>query len=87
MLTINKNEFMFEQKYRPGTIEECILPARDKEIFQALIKKGQIPHLILQSNSPGTGKTTVAKAYVMTLMLRCCLSTVLIVKSTLSVTN
>lgn len=62
MLTINKNEFMFEQRYRPGTIEECILPARDKEVFLALIKKGQIPHLILQSNSPGTGKTTVAKA-------------------------
>ncbi|HFG0931899.1 clamp loader of DNA polymerase [Klebsiella phage Marfa] len=62
MLTVNKNEFMFEQRYRPSTIEECILPARDKEIFQALVKKGQIPHLILQSNSPGTGKTTVAKA-------------------------
>lgn len=62
MLTINKNEFMWEQKYRPGTIEECVLPKLDKEVFQALIKKGQIPHLILQSNSPGTGKTTVAKA-------------------------
>lgn len=62
MLTVNESEFMFEQRYRPSTIDECILPAHDKEIFKALVKKGQIPHLILQSNSPGTGKTTVAKA-------------------------
>lgn len=62
MLTVNESEFMFEQRYRPASIDECILPAHDKEIFKALVKKGQIPHLILQSNSPGTGKTTVAKA-------------------------
>ncbi len=62
MLTVNESEFMLEQRYRPSTIDECILPAHDKEIFKALVAKGQIPHLILQSNSPGTGKTTVAKA-------------------------
>lgn len=61
-LSVNESEFMFEQRYRPKTLDECILPAQDKEIFKALVKKGQIPHLILQSNSPGTGKTTVAKA-------------------------
>lgn len=61
-LSVNESEFMFEQKFRPVTINECILPAHDKEIFKALVAKGQIPHLILQSNSPGTGKTTVARA-------------------------
>ena len=61
-LTINAQEHMFELKYRPQSIQECVLPAHDKEIFLALVKKGKIPHLILQSNSPGTGKTTVAKA-------------------------
>ena len=63
MLTVNESEFMFEQRYRPASIDECILPAHDKEIFKALVKKGQIPHLILQSNSPGTGKTTVANVF------------------------
>lgn len=62
MLTINEREYMFERKYRPGTIEECILPEHDKEVFRALVKRGKLPHLILQSNSPGTGKTTVACA-------------------------
>ncbi|QPI13796.1 putative replication factor C small subunit [Serratia phage 4S] len=62
MLTINNEEHMFEQKYRPATIEECILPTVDKQIFLNLVKTGKIPHLILHSSSPGTGKTTVARA-------------------------
>lgn len=62
MLSVNKSEHMFELKYRPQSIEECILPAADKEIFLGLVKKGIIPHILLQSNSPGTGKTTVALA-------------------------
>ena len=62
MLSINEKEHILEQKYRPSTIEECILPAFDREVFESIIKKGKIPHLILHSPSPGTGKTTVAKA-------------------------
>ena len=62
MLSIKKDEHMFELKYRPQTIEECILPSHDKQVFSELVKRGKIPHLILQSNSPGTGKTTVALA-------------------------
>lgn len=63
MISVNSEEHMFEQKYRPQTIEECILPTIDKQIFLNLIKPGKkLPHLILQSNSPGTGKTTIAYA-------------------------
>lgn len=62
MLSITNSEHMFEQKYRPLTVAECVLPKADKELFLAIVKKGSIPHLILQSNSPGTGKTTIAKA-------------------------
>ena len=62
MLSIKQNEHMFELKYRPQSIAECILPAHDKQTFLKLVSKGKIPHLILQSNSPGTGKTTVAMA-------------------------
>lgn len=61
-LTVKANEHMFELKYRPATISECILPKQDKEIFEALVKRGKVPHLVLQSDSPGTGKTTVALA-------------------------
>lgn len=61
MLSITQGEHMFELKYRPQTLEECILPQADKEIFEGIISKGKIPHMILQSDSPGTGKTTIAK--------------------------
>lgn len=62
MLSINNSEHLFEQKYRPQSIAECIIPAFDKEVFNSIIKKGKIPHMILVSASPGTGKTTIAKA-------------------------
>lgn len=62
MLTVNENQHMLELKYRPNNIDECILPAKDKKLFKSITKKGKIPHLILQSNSPGTGKTTVSYA-------------------------
>lgn len=61
-ITVNSNEHILEQKYRPSTINECILPAFDKESFKTLVSKGKLPHIILHSPSPGTGKTTVAKA-------------------------
>ncbi|QGZ15440.1 clamp loader subunit [Acinetobacter phage AB-Navy97] len=61
-LSVNEREHMFELKYRPTTLDECILPQADKDIFKGLVAKGKLPHLVLQSNSPGTGKTTVAMA-------------------------
>ncbi|MDP1183846.1 DNA polymerase, partial [Klebsiella pneumoniae] len=61
-LSVNEKEFSFEQKYRPQTIDEMILPAADKKIFKTIAKSKKIPHLILESASPGNGKTTLAKA-------------------------
>lgn len=61
-ISVNPKEFMLEQKYRPSTISECILPALDKEVLNGIVKDGRAPHIILVSKSPGTGKTTVARA-------------------------
>ncbi|AHY25018.1 clamp loader of DNA polymerase [Pectobacterium bacteriophage PM2] len=61
MLTIDRSQMMWELKYRPGKLSECILPKADKEIFEGIIKKGVVPNLILVSSSPGTGKTTLAR--------------------------
>ena len=49
------------EKYRPKTIEECIIPERLKKPFQEYVNQKNIPNLLL-SGSPGVGKTTVAKA-------------------------
>ncbi len=52
---------LWVEKYRPKTIEECVLPDRLKVVFQEFVNKGEIPHLIL-AGTAGTGKTTVARA-------------------------
>ena len=52
---------LWTEKYRPKTIEDCILPERLKKPFQEYVNQNNIPNLIL-SGGPGVGKTTVAKA-------------------------
>lgn len=54
-------ELVWTEKYRPKTVDECILPARLKKPFKAFVKNRSFPNLLL-SGSAGTGKTTIAKA-------------------------
>ena len=52
---------LWTEKYRPQTIEECILPERLKKPFQEYVNQKNIPNLLLAGGA-GVGKTTVAKA-------------------------
>ena len=56
-----RDEFLWVEKYRPKTIEECILPDNIKKTFIDFLDKGEVPNLLL-SGPAGCGKTTVAKA-------------------------
>jgi len=56
-----RNDFIWTEKYRPKTIEECILPDNLKKTFKDFLSQGEVPNLLL-SGPPGCGKTTVAKA-------------------------
>ena len=60
-MIMSRSEFIWVEKYRPKTIEECILPDNIKKTFQDFLDKGEVPNLLL-SGPPGCGKTTVAKA-------------------------
>ena len=55
-----KETFLWVEKYRPKTIQDCVLPANMKKTFSEFVKKG-IPNLLLTGGA-GVGKTTVAKA-------------------------
>ena len=56
-----RDEFLWVEKYRPKTIEECILPEQTKKTFLEFLNKGEVPNLLL-AGPAGCGKTTVAKA-------------------------
>ena len=59
---INKREHsLWVEKYRPKTIDECILSKEQKDYFKNLVKNGEIQNMLL-CGTAGTGKTTVAKA-------------------------
>lgn len=52
---------LFVEKYRPKTIDDCILPERLKKPFQEYVNRKEIPNMIL-CGTAGVGKTTVARA-------------------------
>ena len=55
------NEFIWEEKYRPQTVEDCVLPESIRLRANKIIEDGQIQNMLFYSG-PGTGKTTLAKA-------------------------
>ena len=61
MIESQDNQFLWVEKYRPQTIDECILPANLKQTFKDYVAQGQLPHMLL-CGTAGVGKTTIAKA-------------------------
>ena len=57
------DHFLWNERYRPSTVKECILPDKLKKEFQSYVDNGKIPNVIF-SGGPGVGKTTVAKAMI-----------------------
>lgn len=60
-IVTNPNEVLWTQRYRPKRVEDTILPASTKAIFQKMVDDNNVQNLLL-TGKPGTGKTTVAIA-------------------------
>ena len=58
---MKREEFLWCEKYRPHSIEDCVLPSDIYESFSEFVGQGKVPNLIL-TGGPGTGKTTTAMA-------------------------
>ena len=58
---MSNNHYLFVEKYRPSTIEECILPASVAKSMSAFVESQTMPNLLLHGPA-GCGKTTSAKA-------------------------
>jgi replication factor C small subunit len=62
MEKINQHEYIWAEKYRPQTINDLIITESLRSQVKTWIEEGQIPNLGLFSSTPGTGKTSFAKA-------------------------
>lgn len=58
---MSATDFLWSERYRPKTIDECILPQATKDQVKEFLKQGRIPSFLF-SGSAGTGKTTLARA-------------------------
>ncbi len=56
-----RDEFLWVEKYRPKTINDCVLSEGLKKTFREFVENKEIPNLLL-TGSAGVGKTTVARA-------------------------
>lgn len=61
MIENQENEYIWFQRYRPKTIDECALPENLKKEFKAFITEGRVPNFLF-SGPAGCGKTTTALA-------------------------
>ena len=66
-----KDDFIWVEKYRPKTIDECILPENIKKTFNDFLDRGEVPNLLL-AGPPGCGKTTWTEKHVFTLVQAKC---------------
>lgn len=60
-MKLTNESFLWVEKYRPTSVNDCILPDRLKKPFQEYVDRKEIPNLML-TGSAGVGKTTIAKA-------------------------
>ena len=54
-------DFLWVEKYRPQTIDDCILPEHLKKTFKEMVAVGELQNMLF-TGTAGLGKTTVAKA-------------------------
>jgi DNA polymerase III delta prime subunit len=54
-------EFLWVEKHRPRTINECVLPESLRNTFNDIVGGGELPNMMF-TGSAGVGKTTVARA-------------------------
>ena len=63
-----RDEFLWVEKYRPKTIDDCILPEDTKQTFKNFLDKGEVPNLLLDPSLLDAAKPLSQKHYVTNLV-------------------
>ena len=58
---MENKQYLWCERYRPRTIDDCVLPESIKKTFKQMIGASEAQNLLL-SGGPGCGKTTIARA-------------------------
>ena len=58
----NTKDYVWEARFRPTQLKDVILPQDYRNFFNKIVESGASMNLILASSTPGTGKSTVARA-------------------------
>lgn len=56
-----REQFVWVERWRPQTLDECILPQSIRTMLNGILKQDDLPNLLFTGKA-GTGKTTVARA-------------------------
>lgn len=59
-MTQVRETYVWVEKFRPQTLDDCILPSAVKHTLAGIVAQGNMPNLLLGGRA-GVGKTTVAK--------------------------
>lgn len=59
----NPFQNLFVEKYRPATLDDIVLSKEDREFFESLATKQEIPHLLF-AGIQGSGKTSLSKIII-----------------------
>ena len=63
-LSVNKQEYVWAEKFRPKTVDDIILPKELKEKVKKWIQDEEIPNLLLAGRTPGTGKSSLCHVLI-----------------------
>lgn len=63
-ISVDTNESIWAEKYRPQTVDDLVFPAADKEKLAEWLESGTIPNIGIFGNIPGTGKSSLLNVLI-----------------------
>jgi DNA polymerase III delta prime subunit len=63
-MTVNEEQFIWAEKYRPANVDDLIFPEKEKEKLRDWLDGGEVPNIGLWGSIPGTGKSSIMNVLI-----------------------